>query len=447
MGNRLHIPFTNYQDHDFSSKSCPKCNKIFFETRDLEKHKKACLKSKKLEKNFFFFYSDGDGRVSDNFSNSNAKFERIRIELDRIRIPWSISSIKLTIGRENIVEGSIEKLIHLSDADIRKEFSIIFDGEVSNDAGGLTKEWLSLFIKNFITDAREFFVRTNTDKISYIVPTYYNKSFCTHYEIFGKMLGKCLLDNVPVRCHLNLIVFKSLVGRQPDYEDLKHVDTELYRALEFMKTSNIDGVFFETFSLEKECAGKRLCWDLKPGGRSIEVCEENKIEFIELRSRFEVSSIQEALETICEGFFSVVPKNLIERVSVEELEQLLCGNPTIDLNEWKEFTEYSGCYSVNHPVIKNFWNVLSEFSQDQLQKLLQFVTGASQVPIQGFQELKSIRGNACKFTIVSVEYYQNLLPQAHTCFNRLDLPIYPSKDLMKGSLEFITKYEFSFGIE
>jgi hypothetical protein len=42
-------------------------------------------------------------------------------------------------------------------------------------------------------------------------------------------------------------------------------------------------------------------------------------------------------------------------------------------------------------VIGWFWAVIAEFSQEQRAKLLQFVTGTSRVPAQGFQV-----GGKCK---------------------------------------------------
>ena len=63
-------------------------------------------------------------------------------------------------------------------------------------------------------------------------------------------------------------------------------------------------------------------------------------------------------------------------------------------------------------------------------KLLQFVTGTSRVPMNGFKELYGSNGPR-KFCI---EYWgppdgtPNKFPKTHTCFNRIDLPPYESYD-------------------
>jgi E3 ubiquitin-protein ligase HUWE1 len=60
--------------------------------------------------------------------------------------------------------------------------------------------------------------------------------------------------------------------------------------------------------------------------------------------------------------------------------------------------------------------------------LLQFVTGTSRVPPEGFGGLKGINGPT-KFSIHK-DFNSEHLPKAHTCFNQLDLPEYPSKEML-----------------
>ena len=53
-----------------------------------------------------------------------------------------------------------------------------------------------------------------------------------------------------------------------------------------------------------------------------------------------------------------------------------------------------------------------------------------------------LAGEPCKFTVDCVPYngrkkggcWSNQLPKAHTCFNKLDLPMYPSKECLHSSL-------------
>lgn len=55
---------------------------------------------------------------------------------------------------------------------------------------------------------------------------------------------------------------------------------------------------------------------------------------------------------------------------------ILYGVPFINLEDWKNNTEFKGAYYRNHQVIVWFWEVLGEFDQLTLAKFLQFCTGS-----------------------------------------------------------------------
>lgn len=103
------------------------------------------------------------------------------------------------------------------------------------------------------------------------------------------------------------------------------------------------------------------------------------------------------------------------------------GVPFIDLQDWFDNTEYKAPYTKNHQVIKWFWTVMEEFDQEQLGRILHFTTASTRTPIHGFARLESNRGNCSKFLIESSEFNKkNPYPKGHTCFNRLELPLYPN---------------------
>lgn len=132
-----------------------------------------------------------------------------------------------------------------------------------------------------------------------------------------------------------------------------------------------------------------------------------------------------------------------------ELELVLSGTVEIDICDWRQNTEYKGGYNDVHAVICWFWQAVERFTNAQRLQLLQvsiadhmmimanccafkFVTGTSSIPYEGFVALRGSHGPK-KFTI---EKWGSLdsLPRAHTCFNRLDLPAYPSFHILHDKL-------------
>ena len=72
---------------------------------------------------------------------------------------------------------------------------------------------------------------------------------------------------------------------------------------------------------------------------------------------------------------------------------------TDDTSIWQ--TEYTGDFNgqPNHKVVTWFWDTVRGFEHEQKAKLLQFVTGTSGVPVQGFGFLQGNDGNIRKFTL------------------------------------------------
>ena len=80
--------------------------------------------------------------------------------------------------------------------------------------------------------------------------------------------------------------------------------------------------------------------------------------------------------------------------------------------------------------------------------LILFVTGTPRLPVEGFASLKTTRGEPARFTIEPSPYSRGILPRAHTCFHRLDLPLYETKEDMEKAIVFVLEnHAVGFGIE
>ena len=102
----------------------------------------------------------------------------------------------------------------------------------------------------------------------------------------------------------------------------------------------------------------------------------------------------------------------------------------------KANTKYVG-YTEHDPAatrdeIKWLWKTLEASPPEQIARFLQFVTGSSRIPLKGFTGDSKLQ----------IRHVSNpdLLPQAHTCFNRLDLPAYDTKEILKEKLMLALKW-------
>jgi E3 ubiquitin-protein ligase HUWE1 len=106
-----------------------------------------------------------------------------------------------------------------------------------------------------------------------------------------------------------------------------------------------------------------------------------------------------------------MPHHLISIFNENELELLTCGLPEIDAADLRQNTEYQG-YTADSPVIQWFWRAVADFGQEERALLVQFVTGTSKVPLEGFRALQGSSGPQ-KFQIHK-SFHTDRLPSAHT---------------------------------
>jgi len=112
---------------------------------------------------------------------------------------------------------------------------------------------------------------------------------------------------------------------------------------------------------------------------------------------------------------------------------------------------YAGLYESKgegHKVIKWFWKCIGELDDTDAARLLQFSTGTARVPVQGFKLLQGRDGDVRKFTITSIKLKDSVFPKAHTCFNRIELPIYKNYEQLKRYVTDAIHMELTgFGME
>ena len=138
----------------------------------------------------------------------------------------------------------------------------------------------------------------------------------------------------------------------------------------------------------------------------------------------------------------VIPLEFIRPFKVFELENLICGFASVDVEDLKINTiiDISDDHS-NPDIVFHFWSILHEFSQLDLSRLVQFVTGSSQVPAGGFRYIEppfqicfDPNGEGKdREDVLGRQNESSLalpLPSSSTCFNTLTIPNYSTRDIL-----------------
>ncbi|CRK24667.1 hypothetical protein BN1723_003193 [Verticillium longisporum] len=189
----------------------------------------------------------------------------------------------------------------------------------------------------------------------------------------------------------------------------------------------------------------RLTNTARPDGRNIDVDNDNKKEYVDLMVKWRIEKrIAEQFQAFQTGFHELIPQDLINVFDERELELLIGGIAEIDVDDWKKHTDYRG-YTESDEVVQFFWQTIRSWDGEQKSRLLQFATGTSRIPVNGFKDLQGSDGPR-RFTIEKAGEVNNL-PKAHTCFNRLDLPPYKNLEALQQKLTIAVEETMGFGQE
>ncbi|XP_075041202.1 E3 ubiquitin-protein ligase NEDD4-like isoform X13 [Mixophyes fleayi] len=343
---------------------------------------------------------------------------------------------EMKLHRNNIFEESYRRIMSVKRPDVLKaRLWIEFESEKGLDYGGVAREWFFLLSKEMFNPYYGLFEYSATD--NYTLQINPNSGLCnedhlSYFTFIGRIAGLAvfhgkLLDGFFIRPF-----YKMMLGKQITLKDMESVDGEYYNSLKWILENDPTELDL-MFCIDEENFGQTYQVDLKPNGSDMVVTNENKREYIDLviQWRF-VNRVQKQMNAFLEGFTELIPIDLIKIFDENELELLMCGLGDVDVNDWRQHTLYKNGYCANHPAIQWYWKAVLLMDAEKRIRLLQFVTGTSRVPMNGFAELYGSNGPQ----LFTIEQWgsPDKLPRAHTCFNRLDLPPYDSFEDLREKL-------------
>ena len=124
------------------------------------------------------------------------------------------------------------------------------------------------------------------------------------------------------------------------------------------------------------------------------------------------------------------------------MQILLGGQPNVDLNDIRSTAKFMGGYSETSEQVVWLWAWLEEADQELLRRVLAFVTGCATVPVDGLNPGFTITLSMERVDEVTRQPSDEdgqqgvlgVLPRAHTCFNQLVLPPYPTAKVQAEKL-------------
>jgi len=338
----------------------------------------------------------------------------------------SNSTRQVQINRKELLDSSIGQFSNQPLNIIRQKVQISFLNEFGMDGGGLRREWYAILASELFDPKKGLFklskdnVTLQPSSIASMVP-----SHLKFFEFAGIIIAKAVTEDCIVDVNLSRPFIKHLLQKEIGLNDLADVEPELEKSLGWILKNPVE-TLEQQFTYETEFFESKFTEELLPSGYETLVTEANKELFVqkvcEARVRDEIS---EELAAFLRGFYLIIPAEFLQLFSVDELQALIGGARTINVQDMQKFASYSG-WTKDCEQMKWFWEIMNEFSQEELGAFWFFTSGSPKPAYGGFKEKPlRISKNSCA---------SDRLPVARTCSTTIEMPAYESKQQLKQKL-------------
>ncbi|KAK8836346.1 hypothetical protein M9Y10_039688 [Tritrichomonas musculus] len=345
----------------------------------------------------------------------------------------------IRVNRSNILENSFDAFNSLSRHEWLYKIKVRFENESGVDMGGLTKEWFTLVTKELFNPNFALFVLCENKSYKPNQLSSINQDHIEYFNFAGKFIARAIIQGQCINAHFCRSFYRQILRHQIKLKDLDDLGSNVYNSMQHILKNDPEplGLNFTT-NIDEYGSCKTIL--LKENGDEIDVTNENKVEYATLYANYYLrKSIIDQVTAFCKGFNYLIPHDEIKMFSPDELDLIICGIPEIDVNDMRENTSYVEPYSENHPVVLLFFSAISKWDPENLAKFLLFLTGSSQVPVNGFKDY----ADAETPITIAPGGDRTRLCVAHTCFNTLDLPEYEDEDELNEKLmQSIQECEF-----
>ncbi|XP_014609312.1 PREDICTED: apoptosis-resistant E3 ubiquitin protein ligase 1 isoform X5 [Polistes canadensis] len=349
--------------------------------------------------------------------------------------------LSMKVQRDKLLESSMKATKGFSVSDWCRNFEITFQGEQGVDWGGVRREWFELICAALFDPGNGLFASFGESQQALVHPNSKRPAHLKlkHYEFAGRIVGKCLYESALggsyrqlVRARFTRSFLAQIIGLRVHYKVkyFEQDDPDLYLSkVKYILENDVEEMELYFVEEEYDKDGQLLkVAELIPGGSKVRVTNETKLRYLDALAQHRLaSSIRNEVDHFLRGLNELIPDNLLGIFDENELELLLCGTGEYSVADLRAHHIANGSSPEFLRVLDWFWTAVSNFTREEMARLLQFTTGCSQLPPGGFQQLSP------RFQITAAPTFANL-PTAHTCFNQLCLPDYECYDHFERAL-------------
>ena len=380
-------------------------------------------------------YMLDSSKYKDYFKRNNNKIIKIdRFKANNFKEEYNEKKIPDTFLNKTIFGQLFHSLGDLTAKKFLKDegkklFKVDLGEEEAIDQGGPYSEILSDICDELQSDYINLFVKTPNNKNNegelrdrYIINPNCNKIIEKKaFKYIGKLMALAISSGETLNFNFHPIIWKGLLENEITFEDYKTVDINLYNRIKELKNDkSLISNYLEPKFVIQNLNGNEI--ELIENGRNIDVTLENIDLYIETIQYKIIEELNDKIKFIKDGLYSAIEKNILQILNWEQLEVMVCGEIIFNLEDFKKHTTYN---SEGDLVIQWFWEWLQDCDENTKFKYLKFVSGRSRLPRSQYEHEIRLLNDKNKF------------PRASTCFFRLYLPKYDSKEVLCKKMKYV----------
>ena len=321
-------------------------------------------------------------------------------------------------------------------------FTIKLLGEGATDYNGVYNEIISIISFELQSKYLDLFIKTpnnkneigqNRDKYmpNPLAKGQLNKEM---YYFIGNLMLHAITSGNVLNLNLHPIFYKKLLGQEISFNEIETLDKLSYKfilSLESIKDQKEFNEKHNDLVFAVHSSSDNCLIELIKDGQTKKVTFENLPQYIKLYKEFLINEYDEQISYIHKGIFDILGENLASLLTPQDLDEYVCGTPSLNLQQLREYTIYEGGYESDSQEIIYFWKALDSFTEEEKSKYLKFVSGRSRLP-----DPRIITINH-KITKNHSKNPDILLPTSSTCYFTLMLPNYTTYEILRDRLRYV----------
>ncbi|KAJ5721545.1 uncharacterized protein N7483_009479 [Penicillium malachiteum] len=440
---------------------------------------------------------------------SNAITIRDESLLQRMKVSMSTYFV-LNVRRDRVLTDALNQLWRREKRELMRPLKVqmgMDEGEEGLDHGGVQQEFFRVLMAEALNTSYGMFTMDSRHRISWFRPCSLEPLY--KFELLGLLMSIAVYNGLTLPVNFPVAFYRKLLGLKVKHLDhIRDGWPELSQGLEMLLSwsdGDVGDIFmrtyefsFETFdgieSIDMQKVDRDAVWpapnkapaagpvgdsttsdvsvSFDPPSRSASesltaegdnlpapsvsessplsstappsdeapmVTNQNRQQFVsDYIFWLTNKSIRPQFDAFVRGFYTCLDRSALSIFTPEALKAVVEGLQTIDMKELETHARYEGGFGPEHRIIRDFWSVTQAYSEEKKARLLEFVTASDRVPVNGISSIM--------FVIQKNGVGDERLPTSLTCFGRLLLPEYTSKETLAEKLDKALENAQGFGV-